>query len=245
VLSHADLVLVSTINGFYDVDNYDTPSLHVSNTTGFDFTNVQMTVTGYQGINNGLSQTASMPDIGAGTTAIWTWGTNIPGGPGCCGVVPGNLFSYDYDDQYVNTFTPVVGQGLASSPSSPVLVNAPQCAPQASIYGWNYCADVGNFYVTITAEWNGQSIYAQFSPDPTLPGAGNAAGAFVGWEGLDPQGWSETTYDAHVDGGPNGVLANIYVGTPPPVGTPEPGSVMLLGGALLAFAGILRKRTTY
>lgn len=79
-LSHAD-TLVSTINGFYDVDGYDTPSLHVCNTTGFDFTNVTLTLTGCQGLNNGVSQSVQMANIGAGTTAIWTWGS-IPGAPG-------------------------------------------------------------------------------------------------------------------------------------------------------------------
>lgn len=233
-LSRAD-TLVSTINGFYDVDGYDTPSLHVSNTTGFDFTNVTLTLTGYQGLNNGVSQSVQMANVGAGTTAIWAWGS-IPGAPGGGA---GNLFAYDYDDEYSGTFSPVTGEGL--SPSG--LVAAPQCAPQANIYGWNYCADTGNFYVTITADWNGQQIYSQFSPDPNLPGAGNAAGTFVAWEGLDQNGWSETDYDSHSAGGPNGVLANIYVGTPPPVGTPEPGSVALLsGGMLLIGVALLRKR---
>jgi hypothetical protein len=238
VLSWGDQILVSTINGYYDVDGYDTPSLHVSNTTGFDFTDVTLTLTGYQGINNGLTQTAHMADVAAGSTAVWVWGGNIPGEPGCCGVVPGNLFSYDYDDEYVNTFTPQTGKGLSASG----LVDAPQCASQANIYGWGFCADVGNFYVTITADWNGQQIYSQFSPDPNLAGAGNAAGVFVGWEGLDPDGWSETVYDAHNSGGPNGVLANIYVGTPPPVGTPEPADVsLLMGGLLLIGAALLRR----
>jgi hypothetical protein len=229
--------LVATINGYYDVDGYDTPSLHIFNTTGFDFTNVTLTLTGYQGLNNGVSQSVGLANILAGTTGFVTWGA-IPGANN--NLTAGNLFSYDYDDSYTGTFTPITGSGRA--PSGMVL--APQCAPQANLYGWNYCAQVGNFYVTFTATWNGQAIYSRFSPDPNLPGVGNAAGSFVAWLGLDPQGWAETTYDAHSNGGPNGVLANIYVGTPPPVGSvPEPAALALMGSGLIGLAILRRKRT--
>ena len=230
--------LVATINGYYDVDAYDTPSLHIFNTTGFDFTNATLMLTGYQGLNKGNSASVALGTITAGSTGILTWGS-IPGANGSTS--PGNLFGYDYDDEYSGDFSSQVGYGLAKLPNN--LVLAPQCAPQANIYGWNFCADTGNFYVTFTATWNGQSIYSQFSPDPTLSGAGNAANAFVGWEGLDPNGWAETTYDSHSSGGPNGVLANIYVGTPPPVTqSPEPATLTLLGSCLVVLAGTrLRK----
>lgn len=215
--------IISTINGYYDVDGYDTPSLHISNTTAFNFTNVKITLTAYQGINNGLSQTATIGTIGAGSTYIDVWGGSTS---------PGNLFAYDYDDEYNGTFSPATGYGLGPNGT---LVLAPQCAPQSNIYGWNYCADTGNFLVTITAMWNGIPIYSQFSP------ANNATGKFVAWEGLDPNGWSETTYDSHSSGGPNGVLANIYEGTPPPP-TPEPGSLMLFGTGLVAAIGYARRK---
>ncbi len=232
----ADTV-VATINGFYDVDSYDTPSLHVDNSSAYNFTNVQLTLTGYPGLNNGISQSVGLADITAGSTAIITWGS-IPGVSGS--TTAKNLFAYDYDDEYSGTFTPKTGYGLSASGN---LVLAPQCTPQASVYGWNYCADVGNFYVTFTAKWNGESVYSQFSPDPTLKGAGNAAGVYVGWEGIDPNGWSETTYDSHSSGGPHGVLADIFVGTPPPVGaTPEPASILLMGGGLLGVAGFYRRK---
>ncbi len=77
----------------------------------------------------------------------------------------------------------------------------------------NFCAPTGNFKVTFTGTLsgtgalNGRSIAAVF-------GEYNVNGQYVGWEGLDPLGWSENaSYDVHV-GGVNGVLANIYLGTP-------------------------------
>jgi len=212
--------LVSTINGYYDVDYYDTPSLHISNTTGFDFTNVQMLLTGYQGLNNGFTQDISLPNITANSTYIYTWFGST---------TAHNLSAYDYDDEFAGT-------AFASSGYPGQLPYNSVCDPQASIYGTSYCADTGNFYVTFTALWNGTPIYSQFSPTD------NATNSFVGWEALDPNGWSETTYDSHNNGGPNGVLANIYVGTPPPITTPEPGTLMLLGTGFVAFAGAMRRK---
>jgi hypothetical protein len=230
--------LVSTIDGFYGGTFYDTPWLTVSNTTAYDFTNVHITLTGYQGLNNGVvSPTANLPNILAGTTQTDVWGS-IPGVSSS--TTQKNLFASDYDDEYASTSNPG---------NSACTIND----TQYNVSQYYYCADTGNFYVTLTATWNnpaygpsGTPIYSQFSPGEDPFGIGNACGntaaCFIGWEGLDPNGWSETVNDDHSPGGPNGVLANIYVGNPPPVGgVPEP-ATMLLCGTALGLLGVLRRK---
>jgi hypothetical protein len=230
--------LVSTIDGFYGGPNYDTPWLTISNTTGFSFTNVQMTLTGYQGLNNGVvSLTMNLGTIGAGTTQTDVWGS-LPGVSSS--TTPGVLTAFDYDDEYASNSNPA---------NAGCTINDNQYS-QVQYY---FCAPVGNFYVTLTGTWNNPayaggstSIYSQFSPGQDPFNIGNACGntpaCYIAWEGLDPTGLSETVYDDHSTGGPNGVLANIYVGSPPEVSaTPEPGTMLLFVPAL-GFLGLLRRK---
>jgi hypothetical protein len=92
---------------------------------------------------------------------------------------------------------------------------------------------VGNFSVTIHGTilggaFNGDPIVTTFSPTT------NFTGGFVGWEGLNPTGLSETTYDNHT-GTFSGTMAQIAIGTEAP--EPSTWAMMLLGFAGLGFAG--------
>lgn len=202
IMSQSAQAHVATIDGSYDSCAYDTPCLTFHNTSAFDFTNVQMVLTGYQGLNNLVAETVPLPDMLAGVDTNVVWGT---GGP---------LFVTDYDDSK---------GGPGPCPANPI--------------NSGLCAIVGNFSVTFTAMWNGNSIFSQFSPHV------NASGGFVAWEGLNSIGQSEDPCcDVH-NGTVNGTLAFIDVGTPNPNfnPTPEPATLTLLGLGLAAL-GIGRKR---
>jgi hypothetical protein len=71
------------------------------------------------------------------------------------------------------------------------------------------------------------------------PASSNATGGFVGWEGLDPNGLSETVYDDH-SGTFSGTMANIDLGVPP---VPEASTwaMMILGFAGLGFMAYRQK----
>jgi hypothetical protein len=205
--AHAGTV-VATIVGAYDFHSYDTPELDFSNTSGGTFTNVSMFLKGYQGLNNGVTQTVPLANMGPGATNV-IWGTSGP------------LFANDYDD---------------SKGNDPPGYTNPLCVVNASL-----CSLVGNFQVTFTAKisggpFNGDPVFAQFSPTT------NFTGGFVGWEGLDPSGLSETTFDQH-SGSFSGTMAQVVIGTPPPP-VPEPSTwaMMMLGFAGLGYAGYRRAK---
>lgn len=137
------LTLVATISGGYDLDSYDTPEIIINNTSSFGFTNAQMVLTGYQGINNGVSQTVLLGTISAGGTDKVIWGNTSSGGT----AATNPMFIYDYDDSK---------GGTAPCPPSPISAGL--------------CGDPGNFKITFTADWNGKSVYSVFSPASNATG---------------------------------------------------------------------------
>ena len=215
----ASASVVATIQGAYDYSNYDTPELDFMNTSGGSFINAQMVLTGYQPgtLNYGATQTVALPNMSNGATTAIIWGS-IPGANGATSA--GNLTAYDYDDEWGNT---------------PGGYTNPNC-----VVGGGLCSLVGNFSVVFTATIsggpdNGKSVYSVFSP------TSNYTGGFVGWEGLDPTGLSETVYDQH-SGVLSGTMAIVQIGTPP---VPEASTwaMMALGFAGLGFAGYRSRRS--
>ena len=227
VANSADATTVATIDGCYDCTTgisgnpynggdlgFDTPMLIIHNTSGGSLINASILLQGYQGLNNGVSQTVLLPTIGAGDTSIvWATGTNAAGltflnGPYgyTGGTAGGSLTASDYDNSY----------GVASY-------------------------QVGNFKVTFSATISGgiydtNPVFSIFSPTT------NHTGGFVGWEGLDPNGYAETSYDAH-SGTVDGTLALIEIGTAPGA-TPLPAALPLFASGLgaLGLLGWRRKR---
>lgn len=103
---------MATIDGRYDCFVYDTPSLTFNNASDGTFINAKMVLTAYQRLNNGITQTVSLPDIDAGTSYTYNWL-----GP----TVAGNLTAYDYDDSSdggLNDPNCVVGLALCNRPGN-------------------------------------------------------------------------------------------------------------------------------
>ena len=216
----AHATLVATISGQYGFPSGDTPNLFIHNSTGFDFTNVQIKAQAYNGSNallaagtdidksdnSGgalpfhLTQIKNLPTILAGSDLTYS----VLDGPAACGPGfsnMGDLFATDYDDTY----------------------------------GCSASARPGNVKFTFTALWNGDPIFAVFSPDV------NATGGFLGFLGLDQTGNAESIFDAGgatAGTGQFGTLAQIFVGTP----IPEPGTLALFGVAIGALGFSQRRR---
>jgi len=224
MLTSANATTVATISGCYDCGVFDTASLIFNNTTGGTLQNATMVLRGYQALNNGIVETVDLGNLGAGSTQFF-WGS-LPGVSSATS--PGILSAYDYDDEYFGT---------------PDIIPDPTCGGSGCAAGGGpqWYADVGNFSVTFTATvsggiYDGQSVFSVFSPNS------NATGGFVGWEGLDPNGYSESPlYDVHT-GVVTGDLANIDLGLPPPPSVPEPISLALFGAGIAGLAGLRRRK---
>jgi hypothetical protein len=208
----AQATVLATIVGAYDNLVYDTPELQINNTSGGTIGNVTMTLIGYQGLNNGVVENITGLSFAPGISYL-DWGS-IPGANGATS--PGNLTAYDYDDEWGNT------PGGYTNP--------------ACVVGGGLCSIVGNFQVTMNGlisggPSDGVHVATQFSPNV------NYTGGFVGWQGLDQNGLSETVYDQHT-GTFSGTMAVITEGTITP-GVPEPSTwaMMALGFVGLGFLG--------
>lgn len=275
-VAHASPTLVATIYGFYDAESgiadlpssvtsnpntlnqygsagvYDTPSLFFVNPTAYSITGAQITLSvtptvnnGGITYNNGVIETFSLgtlqpnsitqlPWSGQGPSSV-TQGNNIFGN----GV---NLMADDYDDIYNGNY------GNIYSPGAPIGSKADCTLTYPSDpNGWfNYCAPTGNFAVAFSGTLAGAGT---LSGDPVAAvfGEYDVTDNYTGWEGIDPNGWSENaSYDVH-SGTVSGVLANIYLGTTgtvpssPLTSAPEPASLTLLGAGLGAL-GVARWR---
>ena len=218
---------VATINGCYDCLSGDTPGLQFNVPVGISLTGAQMVITGYNGINTGLTATVNLGTIGSGlTNAVWG---SLPGVSGS--LTPGNMTAGDYDDQYIGTSHILPNSGATANCGGTCVSGG----------GPQWYADVGSFTITFTATISGgvndgKAVFSVFSD------AVNATGGFVPWVGLDQNGFSEQPCcDIH-SGGITNDLANIDLGTPPAVPIPAALPLFATGIGGLGLLGWRRKR---
>jgi len=111
--------------------------------------------------------------------------------------------------------------------------------------GCSSSAQPGNVALIFSAHWDNPAYNSGagidisttiFSPNSNL------TGSFFGFEGLDANGFAESSWDAHSPS-PGAYVANIDIGEAQTFGTPEPVTLSLFGVGLAgAFAMRRRKR---
>jgi hypothetical protein len=216
---------------------FDTPSLFILNPTSTPFTDVTVTLTGYQDAAGGgtgvtyqnsvstpATLTLTLPNIAANTVYQLIWGGGGLPESGASGL---NLFAYDYDDSLGD----IAGSG-ASDPAGH------HCGTNDTSNS-GICNFTGNFDVAFSAMLGSTPISSDFSPNNAQDG-GNVGGTFIGWEGLDIDGLSETYADTHTETFP-GTLADIFTGTGQRGGgtsVPEPSSLAIIAGGLGALGAL-------
>ena len=148
-------------NSVYNNTAYDTPNLFILNPTSHSFTNVTLTLTGYQDVAGNIGATGSAYIAGAlkadvQTITLASVGPNtvyhLNFGFGGTGITIGtptgiNMFAYDYDDSLGNA----AGSGVTDAAGH-------TCGEAGSGAPNSICAFVGNYDVNFEATSNGHHI---------------------------------------------------------------------------------------
>lgn len=104
-------------------------------------------------------------------------------------------------------------------------------------YGVSGASQPGNFSITFSAiisggQYNLLPVFSVFSP------TNNFTNGFIGFLGLDPNGFAETSYDVH-GGTVGGTLAQIQIGT---ATTPLPAALPMFATGLAGLGWLARRR---